>query len=65
MQNNAPRRIVPLKCIDTGDFFPSIRAAADWLGITDQEFGQKLKTSDTIGQLRWEIVVVQRRRKVG
>lgn len=65
MPKNAQRRVVPLRCIDTGDEFPTIQAAADWLGITPQEFGQRLKTSTTICQLRWEMIVVVRRQKVG
>lgn len=65
MQKSGLRRVVPLKCIDTGDEFPTIQAAADWLGITAQEFGQKLKTSDTICQLRWEMIIVRRRQKAG
>ncbi len=63
MQKNAQRRVVPLKCVDTGDTFPTIKDAADWLGITPQEMGQRLKKSDVVCQLRWEMIVVHRRER--
>lgn len=49
-------RAKTVKCIETGQVFPSSRAASRWLGFSDSAVSRAIKDKITAGGYHWEYI---------
>lgn len=53
---SAARRSRHVKCVETGEVFPSIKSAADSVGVKGPTISQALKKGCRAGGMHWEYV---------
>lgn len=52
----AGRKPIPVRCVETGEVFPSAKAVADLLGVTDRAVGMSIYRGHCCKGLHWEHV---------